>query len=401
MSRSGNSKFRLWFQKFFPERQLYLRSAGEVKFVSVSPLRQAGVVLLGGFVAVWCVYASINTLLQSPLGAIESRANQTKMAKLEKQAREAYVAQRATSDLLERRTQEFDFARVEYERRHDVLENLLAALAGTSYSDTALTADKSGILVTASLDAADKRVSRNTAPVPVTDEAGGPRLAGVYEQQNAFLETANEHIADRTELIRGVFDITPIGDGVLTPVAEQGGPMMKLPPLEVLNEDYEPFDRRVAEIAVRLDEMNRLEKLLTATPLGQPVGTEYRYTSGYGWRRDPINKTRAWHDGIDVASYKRAPITASAPGKVTYVGRKAGYGVTVEIDHGFGFTSRYAHMRSATVKKGETVTLGQKIGAMGNTGRSTGTHLHYEVHFRGKSYDPIKFIRAGHHVHQG
>jgi len=84
---------------------------------------------------------------------------------------------------------------------------------------------------------------------------------------------------------------------------------------------------------------------------------------------------------------------------VIHAGVKGAYGRTVEIDHGGGFKTRYGHMNSISVKVGQDVTLGQKIGTMGSTGRSTGPHLHYEIYFRGKSYDPLKFLRAGKHVH--
>ena len=92
-----------------------------------------------------------------------------------------------------------------------------------------------------------------------------------------------------------------------------------------------------------------------------------------------------------------SPLTA--PGKVTFAGVKGSYGRTVEIDHGSGFRTLYGHMNSINVKVGQEVAIGSKVGTMGSTGRSTGPHLHYEIYFRGKSYDPLKFLRAGKHVH--
>ena len=84
---------------------------------------------------------------------------------------------------------------------------------------------------------------------------------------------------------------------------------------------------------------------------------------------------------------------------MTFAGVKGGYGRVVEVDHGGGFRTRYGHLNSITVKAGSPIGIGQKLGTMGSTGRSTGPHLHYEIYFRGKSYDPIKFLRAGKHVH--
>ena len=91
---------------------------------------------------------------------------------------------------------------------------------------------------------------------------------------------------------------------------------------------------------------------------------------------------------------------ASGPGTVSFAGARSGYGRVVEVDHGYGFKSRYGHLRSITVSKGDTVDVGDLVGKMGTTGRSTGYHLHFEVFFNGKAYDPVKFLKAGRHVHE-
>ena len=101
-----------------------------------------------------------------------------------------------------------------------------------------------------------------------------------------------------------------------------------------------------------------------------------------------------------MAAFERAPVVATSPGVISFAGVKSGYGNVVEIDHGHGFKTRYGHMRDIQVSRGERVAIGQRIGSMGSTGRSTGTHLHYEVWFRGRAVDPINFLRAGRHVHE-
>jgi murein DD-endopeptidase MepM/ murein hydrolase activator NlpD len=93
-------------------------------------------------------------------------------------------------------------------------------------------------------------------------------------------------------------------------------------------------------------------------------------------------------------------VITTSPGVVSFAGQRNGYGNVVEVDHGHGFKTRYGHLASYQVRVGEKVAIGQRIGSMGSTGRSTGTHLHYEVWFRGKVYDPINFLRAGRHVHE-
>jgi len=115
-------------------------------------------------------------------------------------------------------------------------------------------------------------------------------------------------------------------------------------------------------------------------------------------RKDPFNNRPAFHGGVDFGAYRLAPIVATADGVVKFVGRNGGYGRTVEIDHGHGFVTRYAHLEKTYVKKGTFVKKGAKIGGMGSTGRSTATHLHYEIFFQGHDYDPDKFLKAGRYV---
>ncbi|HCY55221.1 MAG TPA: M23 family peptidase, partial [Oceanicaulis sp.] len=112
----------------------------------------------------------------------------------------------------------------------------------------------------------------------------------------------------------------------------------------------------------------------------------------------PFTRRPAFHTGRDFAGARGTPITAGAAGSVVYAGWRSGYGRTVEIDHGYGFRTRYAHLHTIDVRRGDVVEAGQRLGGMGTTGRSTATHLHYEVWFRGNHLDPERFLRAGHYV---
>jgi murein DD-endopeptidase MepM/ murein hydrolase activator NlpD len=160
------------------------------------------------------------------------------------------------------------------------------------------------------------------------------------------------------------------------------------------------FKQRVYELDARLREARVYDQVLHALPLGAPVSDpRMRESSGYGYRSDPFTRKTAFHEGADLAAGWGAQIVATAPGTVIYAGTKGSFGRVVEIDHGAGFKTRYGHLNTITVKNGQKVAIGQKVGTMGSTGRSTGPHLHYEVYFRGKSYDPIKFLRAGQHVY--
>jgi murein DD-endopeptidase MepM/ murein hydrolase activator NlpD len=144
-------------------------------------------------------------------------------------------------------------------------------------------------------------------------------------------------------------------------------------------------------------EMSRLRAvhaLLAAMPLVPPMST-FRTTSGFGERRDPITGRRAMHAGLDFGGPDGASVLVTAPGRVVAAARSGAYGIMVEVDHGMGITTRYAHLERALVRPGDQVTLRQPVGIMGSTGRSTGEHLHYEVRIDGVAHDPSQFLEAG------
>jgi murein DD-endopeptidase MepM/ murein hydrolase activator NlpD len=120
-----------------------------------------------------------------------------------------------------------------------------------------------------------------------------------------------------------------------------------------------------------------------------PVTLAGRLSSAYGWRRDPINGTRRFHKGIDVAMPVGQSVPAARDGRVTFAGEMRGYGLTVVIDHGNGLSTRYGHLSAIDVQPGDTVTAGQTIAQSGSTGRSTGPHLHFEVLDEGQPVNPM------------
>jgi murein DD-endopeptidase MepM/ murein hydrolase activator NlpD len=206
--------------------------------------------------------------------------------------------------------------------------------------------------------------------------------------------------------MRGILRLTGVSVSRLVGAdadAEMGGPLVPQDLIEYLRQSGmdSAFAHRVSQVAARVAESRRLQAIADATPLAQPVAVEsFRETSGYGPRVDPFTGRPAFHAGLDLAAFERAPVVATSPGVVSFAGVKTGYGFVVEVDHGHGFKTRYGHLRDLQVSRGERVAIGQRIGSMGSTGRSTGTHLHYEVWFRGRAVDPINFLRAGRHVHE-
>ncbi len=116
-------------------------------------------------------------------------------------------------------------------------------------------------------------------------------------------------------------------------------------------------------------------------------------SSPYGWRKDPFNKNRAWHSGIDVAAAMNAPIVAAADGYVAFAGYRYAYGIMVELRHANGLSTRYAHLKRSTVSPGDIVKAGDLVGLMGSTGRSTGPHLHFEVLVGDRKVNPYPFVK--------
>lgn len=175
----------------------------------------------------------------------------------------------------------------------------------------------------------------------------------------------------------------------------QGGPF-----ISVKDDDTDPLEIKVAMLGGQLDRWNKLRLVLRHLPLAAPLD-HYRLSSGFGVRRDPITGQLARHNGIDLTYELNTPIMATAPGKVVFTGWRPGYGWTVEIDHGMGVRTRYGHLRTILVKQGNEIGFRDKVGLLGNSGRSTGPHVHYEILVNGKSVDPTNFIMAGKYVFKG
>lgn len=152
------------------------------------------------------------------------------------------------------------------------------------------------------------------------------------------------------------------------------------------------MDEKYQKLADDLELWNGLTKLNKILPLGAPV-EKMRVTSNFGIRNDPFTGETKRHRGIDFAGTIGTELMAVAPGRVVSAGERVGYGTTVEIDHGLGFTTLYAHLSQTLVTRGDWVRPGTVIGLAGSTGRSTGPHLHYEIRYKGVPFDPAKFVK--------
>jgi murein DD-endopeptidase MepM/ murein hydrolase activator NlpD len=157
----------------------------------------------------------------------------------------------------------------------------------------------------------------------------------------------------------------------------------------------DPFERQMSRIRLAAREFETLAQTFEAVPVRRPTQAALEVTSGYGMRLDPFLKQLAMHTGVDFRAEPGDPVRATAGGKVTQAGWQGGYGIMVEIDHGNGLATRYAHLSAADVAEGTTIPVGRIIGRTGSTGRSTGPHLHYEIRANGDAIDPMRFLRAG------
>ena len=177
----------------------------------------------------------------------------------------------------------------------------------------------------------------------------------------------------------------------------QGGPLEPIAPAEGGAPDADAA--RANAILKTLDEVNLYRIAAAKAPFANPVPSgAYRQTSGFGTRRDPFGRGSRMHSGLDFAGATGTPIHVTADGTVLRAGWMSGYGKSVDVRHGFGLMTRYAHLNSIDVAKGQSLSHGDRIGGMGSTGRSTGTHLHYEVHVNGAAVNPMNFLKAARDV---
>lgn len=206
------------------------------------------------------------------------------------------------------------------------------------------------------------------------------------------LEALGERLVDMGKLDRGEFDFNTI--------PPQGGTLpqdQRSSEISAMVVDLDTLAQRIADRELKLDLLEDLllhRQVSTDTlPAGRPVNAGW-ISSHYGWRSDPFTGKRSLHRGLDFVGKQGSEIVAVADGLVEWAANRSGYGKTVQIRHGNGYVTRYAHNSKLFVEKGDLVRRGQVIAAMGHSGRATGTHLHFEVIRDGKTVNPLKFVKA-------
>jgi murein DD-endopeptidase MepM/ murein hydrolase activator NlpD len=261
-------------------------------------------------------------------------------------------------------------------------------------------------MVTGSIDpgkapvmAAFLRTSRIEPPAATPAEGPAARVGAVESsldnlaaEQVAYVEDVARKTAQKTQKIKSVLSRLgyKVGSAKSSSDSDVGGPFIPL----AANADPEAFRSSVELVTAGIDDLATAKRTAVALPLSRPIPNA-AVTSTFGARMDPFLGRPAMHTGVDFRAAAGYPIRATAAGTVVTAEYTGGYGNMVEVDHGNGLTTRYAHLSRIVVKPGDIVAKGSIVGRAGSTGRSTGPHVHYEVRVDGSAIDPMRYIRAG------
>jgi murein DD-endopeptidase MepM/ murein hydrolase activator NlpD len=374
------ARLRLSLERLFPERHLYVRSGGQIRGFVLSTSKQATAAAVVALLALWLGVSSAAALSGAfALGAGDQAALKVKAYYERLIADRQARLNSAVAELSQNSGSVRDLAQA-IEQRHQALSLLLEPLRGEQG---------------AAAELAPLKAPPSASPM---DEV---RFVGM--DQERMLDQAESFAKSRADRLRLALKLAGLDPGSMITHAAGGGlggPLIdgKDPKAlaAVLDVD-EGFASRIQHAAASLDEMRTLSAAADKVPLSEPTRGTSR-SSGFGVRVDPFTGRPAFHSGLDFAGPLSTPIYSTAPGIVSFTGVRTGYGNTIEIDHGGGFKTRYAHLQAIGVDVGQRVAVGQRIGAMGSTGRSTGPHLHYEVWVDGRPQNPDRFLRAGEYL---
>ena len=436
-TRSGN-----FLERLLPEQRIFIKSDADerTRYLCLSPKLQALALGCVGLGVVWTV-ATTSALLLGQLAAdgaaMQARviqdAQDARITELsserDQRAREAAAMRErfsvALSSISDFQTQllsaqkDRDELTTALELMREKLQNVVA--------DHAL-AEETAELLTAEVEALSGALQEDegrTAELTETVAAVSGALSRTVDQRDAN-ETMLSNMQDKVASME--FEARVEADrndrmysDLETAVAVTMGPLKRL--LETTGQDVEalvdkvkqqysgeggPFvptsfsggvddeagPTRYAALMQDLDRVHLMQIASTQIPFAHPVRGAVRYTSSFGKRRDPFNGRLRDHKGQDLAAPSGTPILASADGVVTFAGTSGGYGKMVKIRHSFGYETLYAHLKDINVAHGDSVARGDVIGGMGNTGRSTGTHLHYEIRIEGQAVNPMPYMKA-------
>jgi murein DD-endopeptidase MepM/ murein hydrolase activator NlpD len=221
------------------------------------------------------------------------------------------------------------------------------------------------------------------------------RVARLDRAETGLLQSLDKKMSDRAGGLRQ--ELAGLGVGRLPQAS--GGPLIEIGAVHVDGVADGQFASAYTDALARSSELQSLVTALRHVPLTTPVhGGQFELTSGFGPRVDPFTGRIAFHPGLDFAGPWGSVVGSTAPGVVVWAGYRGGYGNMVEVDHGYGFHTRYGHLSSVLVRTGARVEKGTPLGRLGSTGRSTGPHVHYEIWVANAVKDPSRYIAAGRRI---
>lgn len=347
-----------------------MRSQGQVRFIKISSRVQiTAAAAVAAVLLVWVCSMAAMAILQFT-------GTSDRLELLEREAKVATAESRVSAY-----RQDINEVADDLKRRQTFIEEMVDSLPADA---------RDGETVSDSSTEAEKTVSKVSASLP---EASA--LAKIEARQLAFVERLTRYADRRAQ--RAAAAIRSLGldpRGMLRTGAReaQGGPLLKLS-----TSSDGSLDPRFERLGASLARMDALERGLEGIPQVLPASLKM-ISSGFGYRRDPFNGSPALHAGLDFRGPVGAPVYAAARGKVSFAGVRSGYGNCLEISHGNGLMTRYAHMSAFRAKVGQEVDAGDVVGAIGSTGRSTGPHLHFEVRINDRAVNPRPFLEAAPHV---
>lgn len=424
--------------RHLPEQRLFLRSDTETRFIRLRPLTQALVLSSGGLVLAWTIIATAILLMDSigsgsardqaarKQAVYESRLD-TIARERDARAEESLAAQQRFAVALQQvSTMQSALLASEERRREletgiDVIQSTLrrtmterdAARTEAKVASAALAGEveATGLARTedlvATLDILSDTLGQTAAErddkIAEAEASRAETETIAYEKR--LMEERNDEIFDALEdaitvsmdPLDKVFRSAGLDpDDLISQVQRgysgQGGPWTPIS-MSAKNDPTASIEEtRAARLMEGFDRLNVYRIAADRVPLAMPLNSAFRFTSPFGTRWGRL------HAGIDLAGAYGSPVLATAEGVVTHAGWMSGYGRLVTIKHEYGIETRYGHMSQIRVNVGDRVSRGDRIGDMGNSGRSTGTHLHYEVRTGGSPVNPMTFIKAGRDV---
>lgn len=427
-------------ERYLPEQRLFLKSDTATRFIRLRPMTQAALLTSGGLLLAWTFIAT-SILLIDGISAGSDRDQALRQQALFEERLTALSNDRdARADEALRAQERFNLAlaevsqmqerllasedrRKELETGIDVIQNTLRRTIGER-DEARMTADRAEVALAQSGGAATEagRARDALATLELMSGALGitarerdemVKLADAARDEAQAITRAKEELELRNDAIFARLEeavtvsMEPLDrmfraaglspDDMLKQIRRgysgQGGPLT--PIVSTKGAALAPDEIRANAVLQGLDRMNVYRLAAAKTPFANPIPSgNYRFTSGFGVRSDPFGRGARRHEGLDFAGGYGTAIKATGDGVVVKAGWGNGYGRMVQIRHDFGLETLYGHLSQIRVSVGQKVSRGDVIGDMGNSGRSTGTHLHYEVHVGGRPVNPMTFIKA-------